>query len=255
MPVIRCEQMKALEQSAALNFEDKMVVHCCHFAKRHCEAIGEENVRSVIRHGMERSRRYDLTNRGPVRFYIEMMFMFGSSFDTDPQLPWVEEILSDPRTRDQMQRAQRLYAKTREYLARVVGRNNEYAIESLRTIRNLLSRPFSFPRNLLASEVLSEMKRIYPQKCVYTGDPPLLALVQEGIALAEAYSMKPTRGIALFVLLMFALGHGFAEDPLFPLLSGTLEDPRAIDSDERARRFQAKAAACLNQVLAYHGQG
>jgi hypothetical protein len=252
---VRDEQMKVFEKVALRNFEDEMVVHFHQFAKRHCEVIGDENVREVIRLGMERAKMYGLTNRGQVRFYIELIFMFGIAFDTDPQLPWVEEILNSQETQDQMERAHRLYKKIIEYLAKVAGRNNEYAIRALRAIRNRVSQPFSFSKELFESEMLSEMERIYPQKCFYMGDPPLRALIHEGIASAEAYSIQTIRGVALFVVLMFALGHGFAEDPLFPWISRTLRDTRVADPDKRAERIEGKAIAYLDHVLAFHGQG
>lgn len=255
MLIIRAQHMEVFRHVTLRAFEDQMVAHLYQFAKRHCEVIGEQNVREVIRLGMERAKMYGLTNRGPVRFYIELMFMFGIAFDTDPQLPWVQEILNSPETQDQMERADRLYDKMIEYLAKVAGRNNEYAIKALRAIHNRVSLPFSFSKELFESEMLSEMKRIYPQKCFYTGEPPLRELIHEAVASAEAYSIQTMRGVALFVVLMFALGHGFAQDPLFPWISRTLQDPRVIGPDQRAERIEAKAVAYLDQVLTYHGQG
>lgn len=96
MLIIRKETMEVFEEALLRNFEDEMVQHIKQFTPRHSEIIGEQCVRQVAKMGIERARQYGLTNRGPVRFYIELMFMLGSNFDTDPQYPWAGEILNDP---------------------------------------------------------------------------------------------------------------------------------------------------------------
>jgi hypothetical protein len=60
---IRKEQMEVFEQAAIRNFEDEMVQHLKKFSPRHCDVIGEDNVREVIRLGIERGKKYNLTNR------------------------------------------------------------------------------------------------------------------------------------------------------------------------------------------------
>jgi hypothetical protein len=117
---IREEQMAVFDQAARKTFEDEMVEHLAEFVPKQCEVIGEQQVRKVIQLGVERARIYSLTNRGPVRFYIELMFVFGSDFDTDPLLSWAAEILGDVLT-NQMAKAGRLYEKTNDYLEKVSG--------------------------------------------------------------------------------------------------------------------------------------
>src|SRR4029450_5072165 len=129
---IRSEQMTAFEQAALIAFEDEMVEHLKNFSPQHCEVMGESRVRSVIQLGMARARTYGFTNRGPARFYLEMMFMFGTDFDSDPLLPWVLTILNDPATPDQMVRADRLYEGLMDYAEKVAGPNNQYIKEALR---------------------------------------------------------------------------------------------------------------------------
>jgi hypothetical protein len=104
MLVISAQQMKALGQAALKNFEDEMVVHSKKFSPRLCEVLGDEQLREAIRRAIGRAGEYGFDLRGPVRLYIEMMFLYGSSFDTDPQYPWAAQALrsSEP----QMQRAE-----------------------------------------------------------------------------------------------------------------------------------------------------
>src|SRR6187431_1511713 len=109
MLTIRTAQFEALRAVPRGVFEDSMVAHLAKYAPKHCEVIGQDAVREAIRLGIDRARTYGLTNRGPVRFYLESMFMFGSDFDTDPQFSWATAILNDGRLSDQMAKADRLY--------------------------------------------------------------------------------------------------------------------------------------------------
>ena len=255
MLIIRKEQMEAFEQSAIRNFENEMVRHMKKFSPLHCKVIGDNGVREVIRLGIDRAEKYSLTNRGPVRFYIELMFMFGSDFDTDPQLPWAGKILNDPMAMDQMEQADQVHEKTTDYLDNVAGPVNAYTLDALRGIRRAASEDVTFSGEAFESGMLSQMKRMYPQKCKYVGDAPLRMLIQRGIELATTSSVTTTRGVALFVVLMFALGHGFSDDPLFPWASRTLKDPKIVDPDKRAQRLEDKAITYLDRVLAYLGDG
>jgi hypothetical protein len=255
MVIIRREQQKALEQFVLRNFEDEMIQHIKQFAPKHSEIIGEDGLRQVVRMGIERAKVYGLTNRGPVRFYIEMMFMLGSDFDTDPQYPWAGEILKDPVNADQMGRADHLYDKTRDYLAKVAGPKNKYALYALKNVRSVLAQgPFE-PGPRLDEDLLSRLKSIYPEKCGYLGDRVLRTLIAHGAEKARALSLNTDQGIILFAGLMFALGHGFATDPQFPWISGTINNPAIESPEKRVERLREKSLTYLDNVLVYLGRG
>ena len=94
---IREEQMAVFEQAALRRFEDEMVVHSKIFSPRLCEVLGEEQLRVALRRAMARAGGYGFSYRGPIRLFIEFMFLFGSAFDTDPQYPWAGKILQAVR--------------------------------------------------------------------------------------------------------------------------------------------------------------
>jgi hypothetical protein len=100
--------MLAFEEDQNRRFEDEMVRHIGSFSPKTWEQLGEQGVRGTIAKGIERARDYGFTKRGPMRFYLEMMFMFGPDFDTDPEHPWAREILVE-KGWDQMRRADRLH--------------------------------------------------------------------------------------------------------------------------------------------------
>jgi hypothetical protein len=247
---IRAEQMTAFEQAALKTFEEEMVVHLKKFSPQHCEVMGEPRVRSVIELGMERAKTYGFTNRGPVRFYLEMMFMFGSDFDTDPLLPWVVKILNDTATADQMVRADRLYGHLVDYAEKVAGPDNAYIKEALRRASLQRFEDLPLPAGNFDKEMIARLKANYPQKCEYVGESALRELIPLGIALAGKYSVSTAVGKVFLIGLMFAQGHGFATDPQLPWVSATLNNPAISDPNKRIERLYSKAMTYLRHVLA-----
>jgi hypothetical protein len=233
MLIIRAEQMKVFGQAAFRSFEDEMVLHLARFAPKHSQVIGEPVVRQVIRRGAERARTYHLTNHGPVRFYIEMMFQLGSEFDTDPQLPWAREILAQAATSDQMECAERLYEVELRYLNAVMGPDDEYEKEAIRRMINLRLVDIPSDGATLEGETFSCLRRIYPQKFDHVGEPAIRSLIRRSSALADEYSIATTEGVALLAGLMFAFGHGATTDPQFPWIRSTLMQSTETESPAR----------------------
>jgi hypothetical protein len=253
---IREEQLTAFEQAALKNFEDQMVEHLKEFTPQHCEVIGEAGVRHVIRLGMARSKKkYGLTNQGPVRFYIELMFMFGSDFDTDPLLPWVAEILNDTTTPDQMVRAERLYGTLMDYVEKVAGPDNEYVKAALRRASLQRFEDLRVPAENFENEMVARLKANYPQKCEYVGESALRELIPLGRALARKYAISKDEGVVLLIGLLFAQGHGFATDPQLPWIQATLNNPAITDPNKRIERLYSKVMTYLRHVLASLDQG
>lgn len=248
---IRTGQMRVFEKAAADRFEDELVNHFKQFAPKHSAVIGEAGVRQVIRLGRARANKYGFTYRGPVRFYVEMMFMFGSDFDTDPQLPWAAAILNRSAASDQLRRADRLYDKTGVYLKKISGPNHTYSIEALRKLSRARIEDYPTSGANFEDVVVKGLQDIYPQKCRYLGELSLRGLVEIGLASANDYSVTTEKGMALFVALTFALGHSFASDPLFPWISSTLNDPHVDDANERAERLYTKVKLYLKHALTY----
>src|SRR5438093_1018839 len=135
--IIRKAQIGVLEQAMVQSFEKEMGRHLRDFSPNHCDVIGDSGVHTVIQHGMKKAGTYGFSNRGPVRLYLDLMFMFGSEFDTDPQLPWAAGILRDVDVSDQMERAERLHSKSLEYSDAVAGPNFEYAKEAFARARRV----------------------------------------------------------------------------------------------------------------------
>lgn len=247
MLVIRQQQMEVFRRASLAAFEDEMVVHSREFSPRLCEVLGEEHLRVALRDAMVRAGDYGFTNRGPVRLFIELGFLFGSAFDTDPQYPWAETILRRPD--DQMQRADELVEKTLDYQDKVSGPGATNTRNALSELSLMATQPVPFSSHDFAHGMLKEMKRVFPQKSIYVGDSSLRQLIGEGTGEARRFQFSTVRGEALLVTLMFAFGHGCTCDPLYPWIARTLNDDRINDSLARAERLERKARTWLTKVL------
>ena len=245
---IRTEQITVFEQAAQRQFEDEMVEHSKDFAEPLCKVIGDGQLRVALRSAIPRAEGYGFTNRGPIRLFIEMTFLCGSGFDTDPQYPAVGEVLRAPG--DQMVRAQQIHEGYLDYLEKVSGPGAVNVHKALKELLILAKEPHSYSSNDLVDTMIQEMNRIFPQKTAYVGETNLRALISEGLAEAGMYGFSDTRSQALMVILKYAFGHGCTDDPLYPWISRTLKDERIVDSTARAARLEKKAITWLEHVVA-----
>jgi hypothetical protein len=251
MLTIRQDQVESFRQYHLQKFEDEMVEHSKKFTPRLCEVLGDSQLRVAIRSAMKRADGYGFTNRGPIRLFIEMMFLCGSAFDTDPQYSAVGDVLRSPG--DQMIRAEKIYEGSLDYLEKVSGPGAVNVHKALADLLLLARGPLTFPNGFVA-EMLSHMGRVFPQKADWVGEAGLKAVIEEGVNEARHHQFKTLREGALLVVLKFAFGHGCTNDPLYPWIGATLTDPKIKDPNARATRLEKKAITWLEHVVAGNEQ-
>jgi len=250
MLTIRKEQMDSFRSSALQAFENDMVIHLAEFSPQLFTTVKEEQMRKVIRFGMNHADKYGFNFKGPVRLYLELMMLFGSHFDTDPQYPWINKILTDTNT-PQMERAQQLYQYTCDYLSEVNGSENDYTLRGLKNIVHFVEQPLTITEDNFITDVLNQMTLIYPEKTTYIGNEQLEILIKEGIAATYKYDISMLRGKALMILLMSAFGHGCHDDPLYTWISRILNDDLIISSGVRVKCLENEALSRTYHILDY----
>ena len=255
MLTIRAAQMKVFEADALRRFEDEMVAHCktSTIRARLCKVIGDEQLRVAIRQGMARAGAHGFTYRGPIRLYIELMFLYGSDFATDPQYPALGSILNGPG--DQMDRAERIHQSVLDYEEAVYGPGAVNVRKALETLLLKARSQITFSEADFVSGVLQGLKQVFPQKAAYIGDDALTELIGEARAEAQKYGFPTFRDEVLMVGLKFGFGHGCTNDPLYPWISRTLRDERIVDATARAARLEKKAVTWLEHVVARNEEG
>lgn len=246
---IREQQMKQLRRMALQGYEDEMLVHLADFSPPLHATVGEAAMRAVIRQGIERARGYGFTLRGPVRLYLELMLLFGSRFDTDPQYYWCGRILADSDKQPEMARAQKLYAITMDYRRKVAGAADVHAVQALRKLVWFAREPLRLGPHDFEADMLEALQEIYPQKVAYVGPDALRALIAQGVEFTRAQGFTTVRQAALMIGLMFGFGHACWADPLYGWIANTLRQDRISGADERAALLEKKALTWLAHVL------
>lgn len=248
MLVIRNEQRDALGAGMLKAFENEMVDHLAEFSPPLFAVIKEPQMREVVRLGFDECEKYGLTLRGPMRLYLEMMLLFGSHFDTDPQYPWAREILSDKHSVSQMQRAEWLHEKIVDYQEKVSG---PYGINTRKALEELAAagkNPPNYSPAEFEGSIGREVYRVFPQKAEYVGGENLALLIRAAREDAKKYRFD-VRGERLIVVLKYSFGHGCAEDPLYPWIGNTLRHEKITTPDARVTRLEKKALTWLDAVL------
>jgi hypothetical protein len=238
MLTIRREQMAAFDEMQRHQFALEMVAHLHRFAPTHAARLGDSTLYQLARRGLSQAEKHRLTLRGPVRLYIELMVLLGSHFDTDPQYPWAAAILDDRRVTDEMTRADRLQKQAVGFYDSVLGPDYEHeraAIQRLREndLENLPERD-----DALRADLLARLGTIYPEKAQYVGRAALEALLAHAARVARACSLGTPSGVALFMAMMFAFGHGCDGDPQFPWIAQVLVETESHSPEQRVFRVR-----------------
>ena len=189
-----------------------------------------------------------------MRLFIELAFLFGSSFDIDVQYPWIRMCLGEPDPGTQMQRAGALHAATVTALEEIHGPRNVYTYDSLRRLQSLAKALPRLNANGFSDAVLAEVARVHPQKCAHVGEPSLRELIAFAGAEAKRHELFEMHEVLLLFVLMFSFGQGCTADPLYPWIGHTLANDRVSSASVRASQLQRKALTWLRHVLGSNQQ-
>lgn len=98
---IRKQQFDAFKINAIENYIDRVVEHLGAFFPDICADLGEQDTREVVRYGIDVAQSHGIDREVCVCEFVDLLFIFGIDFDTNPQLPWAREILLDERIDEQ----------------------------------------------------------------------------------------------------------------------------------------------------------
>jgi hypothetical protein len=249
MLVIKEKQIEVFRTQARRAFEQEMLEHLLGFSPNLSDMAGLEALRKTIGLGIDLAESHGFTFRGPVRLYLELMMLFGSYFDTDPQYPWAAEILADRGAGGQMRRAEILYEKASDCWRQLAGPDNAHLKDALRRLSQFAHEPLMLSQENYIPALIQETSRLYPQKAACVGAQGLEAVIRKAIAGAQMQRFTQIRGVTLVAGLMLSLGYGCGADPCHSWISQTLADPSIPDPVTRCQRLEQQALAWLERVL------
>ncbi len=247
---IRKEQYEELGKIALKRFEESMVEHIKEFFPKYYEIHEEPLIRKVIQYAICRAENYDFRTERDVCLYINLVFLLGSNFDIDPQLPWAAAILNDETITDSVTQIDRLYDKGMEYLDQVAGTENEYLGRALLRIREISIEDFAQTPTPNSGDIAAtQLQKIWRRKCEQMGERTLRKLIRGAIESAKAYGITTERGIVLYSWFMFMLGGGFDKDPRFPWAAEVLNDESLTHQVGKVDRLYKEAMSFLDKWL------
>ena len=256
MLVIHKEQMVVFEENAVQAFEDRTYAHLLEYFPRHCELLGEKQMRRVIRHGWEKAKSYNLLAECCVRSYIDLMCVLGGEFDTDPLLPWAAGILRAETIEGDVVRGDQLYTRAWEYIGHIALDYRDAAgnptttrfVNELRWIRQASDSSLtSATWSAFAESLQARLVAAFPAKCAYVGAENVARTIKHGTAQAERYEITSERGVTLVTALRFVLGAGFDTDPLLPWAASCLNDATLPSQHKRTDRLFAEGVSFLKR--------
>lgn len=238
MLTISFDQVDVFRAATLASFEAAMMQRCAELAPRRAPALGEAGLRVAVHAAVERARHHRLTNRGPVRLFVELSALLGSGFDRDVQLPFAARILAGDGP--QSDRADELYAHAVAFLKAVGGPGGRHDHDASMRLRALLAaEPAWDEARDLGAALLTTMAATHPERYARVGEPALRSLVARAADEAAARDLHAPADIAVFAGLMFALGEGCFADPFHPWLAA------AVDGADPGARLRAEALARL----------
>jgi hypothetical protein len=251
MVVIRREQMRVFEQAVVKEFELRLAAHIAEAFPKHAEAMGDEARLNTARRARERAAAHGIKGEGNTERYLDLMLMFGSAFDEDPQLAWAARALVNSASKDETARIDALYAAAADYAARVSGPGNQFLDRALKMLPKQRLDGFAASGARSYEEyILRRLAATYREKAEAAGLEPLREIVRRAVDAARRYGLTTEGGVTLLVLLMFFLGAGFDADPQFPWASAVLNDQSLKEPVKKIEQLYEAAMNVLRQFAA-----
>lgn len=95
MLLIRTTQIQALAQLPRRQFIAEMMEHLYRYFPTQAWLLTRDELRSHVEHLLDRAASYRLTSRQQVCRFINLAATYGWTFDSDPDLLWMHDILTD----------------------------------------------------------------------------------------------------------------------------------------------------------------
>jgi hypothetical protein len=188
-----------------------MEVHLGLRFPEYVRVLGAELLREVIDVEIEHAANHGFAAESTVCQYIDLTFILGSGFATDPQLPWAAQILSVRAGENEFHSMERLADRAAVYLDQVAGPKNVY-------MRSAVTRLAAALRDLTSDSLLvaQRFQVIYPEKWSAIGEVGVREILADAELKCASYGYSNEVATQICAALMLALGSSFDLDPKFP---------------------------------------
>lgn len=188
------------------------------------QSIGEDNFYQALKYGVEDAKAQGFSQRGPVKFYINLQLLLGHGFATDPQYAGFTGTWQPLKTQKvtQLEQADRLHQDLTHYLDQVLGEQNNSLLDHLKRLQQLNLNELGVYRKTYKTDLHALLYELYPEKYQQLGKEIMTQVIIKGTEKAYyQYHFEQPSHSALLVTACFSLGHQFDQDPFLPWFSQT----------------------------------
>ena len=250
--IIRDQQLDALKRVTSSRFEDRTFAHVATYFPDFLTLCDEPGIRSAIRLAWQRAAGHDVMTERGVWQYVDVAFMLGSGFDTDPRVPWAAPAL-DSRRHEQV-RMQEVFAGALAFIEATKkdfpawGGDQKRLLVSLRQIETETGDDLTDDDlSAFTTQLGALFEAGLPARYAYLGPETMGAAVDRGVRDARNHGLTTRRGAAVYTVLTLLLGSDVATDPLYPWVRDALTPP--VTASERADRLLTASTGRLHGWL------
>lgn len=218
--IIKNSQFLPFRSVAVQQFKAVMMQHVQEFFPNHFSILGDGPIVATIDIAFERAAIYGFTTKPEVCLYLNVMMIWGSYFDCDPQYTWAATILADPMPSGE--KINKLSEISLDKFLSMSGRKQIY-------IRRLV-RDWALPATAVKAKleqwdlaILPEaLQDIFRVKYFMLNADELMYLRNYSRKKSTRYNIIGDKNQLKFAVLMFLLGSDFDIDPKYQCCQDTL---------------------------------
>jgi hypothetical protein len=247
MLVISNKQVAAFKPELVVHFVDEMLDHARQFFPNHMRLAGETAMRATAGYAIELGKQHGWRTQKNVFLLFNNMLLLGSHFMSDPQYPWIAELVEEGKD-EPGESIELVSDRVTDYFERVAG---EQQLHLNRALQQLSQRPEDILLQLQqcdaeAFEVFFE--EFFQSKYEALGEDVFRDARNVAERMAKDNGMKMEGDAWTYVLFAFLAGSGFARDPLYPWVPAILHD-KQLESREKSVMLYQKGVAVIRSFM------
>ena len=245
----------ALRQQKQQEFTAEMIAFFQESDPFHADALGPDGLRVAIEVGGDLARIDGITQRDPVRLYLQLMFILGGRFAQDPHMPWAARILDpDQCYRSQAARMTALRAAAITHLERTCGKDGAPLRAYMTACLGQISRN---EQVMNAAQCADFIKTHYPLKYEFLGPAAVHDLISDSEALCAQAGLHAPVSRVYLTCLRLIYGYWATHDPLLPWIGKLFWRAEGVSDkdavfEELTQRFLENVAHQINQSEQNH---
>lgn len=95
MFILKQHQVEAFHAEGLRELHDKIVDHLRAFFPHRCAALSPEALRAEVEEAARRAAAHGIDDERDICAYVDLHFVFGPDFESDPACPWARALTDD----------------------------------------------------------------------------------------------------------------------------------------------------------------